>query len=271
MRILIGALGTIAHKISLTTLCDSLNAAQSAFFFRPNDPAKINSEGHTKEGNSLYYFPDDLFSETHQISLNRNQEKYIRFWITDNEVFENLFSCTDQSNSVAIISLRSHHLKSILDATHKSFLDYVELEIAAQLLCLIYRRSIGISAAPTACVAPWHIDRRNDLFDYHGLHPENVQKLMEPSLDPISMASFREANVPMSQIEACLSIAQSASKYSLQEKFIRAFHNDPWFSLCGGAVLGFCASVFSTWSVKWWLGFVLFMLAILSWRVLRAK
>jgi hypothetical protein len=262
------ALGPISHKVNLTKLVDQLNACQHRYAFREADPIWHLPEPGAAPGNSPVYQPHDLFNVIEKQRTKSGLQRHIVAAITDNEIFEDLYSTIDNKNQAILISLRAESLAEILASARKSYTQYAALELGAQLLALKYRRCAQVTIDPTDCGPPWHRDRRNDLFDYFGLDPTNTRKLLAPKLDEESVSALRLVGVPDSIRNASLSIVRSAAKVGFMARIMHGLR-DPVFNLALGAAIGLAASVVANANIKWWLGFLFLCAAIALWRLVQ--
>ena len=265
-------LGASSNKIDLDDIALKLKKSQSVFDFKKIDPIPISGiEGEKRQGNVLFYRPEDLFGIIKDACLVRDiPDKSLFVAITDNEVYEDLFSALNSNNDAIIVSLRAEKLQEILSSSYRSYNQYVMLEIGAQLLASFYRRHKGINAQPSDCEMPWHRERRNDLFDYYGLHPENTSKLITPKMDSISIGEFTSAGVPNTIVNAGSAIVESAAKSSFIVKLRRSW-DDSLFTTASGALIGLLASISANMSATVIVTFVIAAISVMCFRFWRAS
>jgi len=276
MRVGIVALGPIFERLNLVHLIRDLNKSQSLYVFALEDPltnvpAPTIPREHPTD--SPQYSPDELFKYIHayrgQFS-NTPDNPRVLVGIIDSEIYDEAYSVIDRTNSMILISVRISDLRDILQKSHKTYNQYVRLEIGAQLLALQYRKLANISADPTICEKPWHIERRDCLFDYYGLAPENVQKLISPKISIQVLSDFRQVELPESYMDASLKIVRSASK-TIWGEVLRNAPQDPYVVLITGAVLGLVASIFANQTKFLWFFYIGVAVVLIILRLLKIR
>jgi hypothetical protein len=250
--VIIVGLGPVSRRVNLTRVVSRLNRAQREYTFDLDDPL-LNLPPPTMANPTGNYLPQydakELFGylDRHRASP---QADSIVFGVIDSKVFDDLYSTIDCDNRYGVVSVRTSSLTDVLAESRKTIEQYVELEISAQLLAIQYRRRATIHADPSQCAAPWHIDRRDCLFDYYGLSKGNVQKLIAPRLSERVIADLRDLEVPQRQIDASLAIVGRSSRTKWVEIVKRA-PSDPTTALAGGGVIGLSASVIPSQPGLW--------------------
>jgi hypothetical protein len=236
-------LGTATRRVGFDKLVESLNGVQQWYEFVLDDPLR-NLPPPTiphPAGNFLpRYDSAELFN---YMKIHRSGGPgSLPFGVIDSEIYDDLFSTTDIDNTAGIVSTHVTSLKEVLALSQKTVEQYIELEIGIQLLAMAYRQRASIRADPAECALPWHIDRRECIFDYYGLSAGDTQKLTSPKISERSMAELRQLEVPQTQIDATLAIVKIASTTMWREVLRRA-PSDPVVALGAGAVLGMMAGL----------------------------
>lgn len=201
------------ERLDFAGLIWDLNHIQGVYDFQLDDPLHNLPAPTERAANwrnvSPQYAPVTLFS---YMNSHRPSPEHIRVGTIDAEVYHDLYSAVDAESSMLIVSGRVSGLPQVLAASRKTLQQFVALdEIGAQLLCIQYRRRVGLSADPGECAKPWHIERRNCLFDYYGLAEQNVTKLASPRISDVVAADFTEAEVPERYISASMTIVRGAN------------------------------------------------------------
>lgn len=243
------ALGPVASRVDINRVRTDLNDAQRVYEFVVYD-SLLNLPVPTvarPDGRNLppAYAPDALFEYVWTHRGTTRGTPPVLFGVIDTEVFDGLYSAIDRSNRMGVVSLCVDSLPDVLSASRKTREQYVELEVGAQLLAIQYRRRAGLSCDPGGCDKPWHIERRDCLFDYFGLTADDVQKLISPKLSDQVLAEFRAAEVPQRYIDASLAIVRKASTTLWSEVWSR-LPADPVVTLSLGAILGLAAALIAS-------------------------
>jgi len=172
--------------------------------------------------------------------------------IIDSPLQDELFSAVDSTNNHIVVSIDD--IAGILTQSNQSYLSYVLVEIAAQLLTIEYRRTVGRSAPPTECEKPWHKPIRSCLFDYCDDRSQSRKKLIWGKLCDHCKASLSEANVRQTVIDACLDLVNKAVRTKLYAVLQAAVSNPFAQIVFSGSVislliLGLVQSGFQTWEI----------------------
>lgn len=258
-RVLVISLGPAQERVGLRGLVKLLNEVQDQYEFAVGDdllnlppPSRPREDGRN---DPPQYAAKDLFE---YMKKHREAGETVLVGVIDSEVYNELFSATDADNSAIVVSMRVDGLPRLLKLTRKTWEQYVALEIGAQLLAIQYRRNAALSADPEECEAPWHVDRRNCLFDYYGLSEDDVglsedkvSKLLSPKLSDQTLTEMREAEVPRSLIDATLNIVRGASR-TRWRTVARRVLRDPVVTIALGAGLGLIASVLAQGDARIW-------------------
>lgn len=273
-RVSIIPLGPAESRVDLQKVIRQLNQAQSIYAFELGDalnnlppPSRTRPDGRNF---SPQYDPDQLFKYIADHRDVAASNVSATFGIVDSEVFDDLYSTVSRDNSLGLVSLRVTSLPEILRLSHRTKEQYVELEIGAQLLAMQYRRRAGISADPTECAPPWHIERRDCLFDYFGLSPLNIQKIMAPRISQQVKADFIDRELPGRYVSASMAIVKRASTTRWTQVLLR-LPDDGLVMLCAGGILGLVASMLPSADTWAWAAFLATPTAIVSARVWRLK
>jgi hypothetical protein len=262
------AFGDISHHLDVKRLAKRLNRSSPAFCFTALQSVTdipVPTMPPAKSGTSSpQYAADALFALLRSHGSSRTFD--ILVGIIDSEIYDEMFSLLDPANRLILISTRTPHIQTILAKSNRTFYNYVGLEIAAQLLCALYRLKVGIQTRPEECQPPWHIERLNCLYDWYGMSPANVTKLLRPRISPRALAYFNAASLSPVYILSIEIMSRSLTRNTLSV-LLRRLGPDPYVSLILGSVLGFATSTLST-STLWYssLAFYLIATTILLWR-----
>jgi hypothetical protein len=267
-------LGPVYERVNIRAIADNLNSTQRLYQFTVDDPL-LNLPQPTVYtpalGNvSPQFDAAELFEYILRHRGMHLSSNVIIVGIIDTEVYDELFSTIDRANTMILVSTRINNLPVVLAQSRKTYEQYVALEIGAQLLAIEYRRRAGIFADPKTCAKPWHIERRNCLFDYYGLDPANVQKLISPKISDQVLAEMRAAEVPQRAIDASLAIVKKAATTMWLEVFRRA-PSDPIVALGIGAVIGLSASIVANLDAARWAAFTAVAMLVIFGRMVRLK
>lgn len=261
------ALPDVSHHVDLEALAARLDQTGEIYRFRVLPAIEMipePTEPTSRGGNfSPQYDPAVLFGllDAH---LHRHLVDFV-VGVIDSEIYDEIFSTINPSNSAILVSLRTPTLPEILRKSGRAAVNYVGLEIAAQLLCIQYRRATGLISEPSVCAPPWHVQRLNCLFDWYGISPTNVTKLQSPKLSGLARKYFEDARVPAEYVEAGVQMARLMSRYDIQA-IMRMLLPDPFLGVAFGALFGWLASTAS--SGGFWLnaGFIIAVLFLVGWR-----
>lgn len=275
IRVKILPIGPVAARLDLETLLKRMNAAQVVYVFSLGDalldpPAPTIPRSDGTNG-SPEYDADRLFEYMAVGRKLSDDQTAITCGVVDSEIFDDLWSVSDRTNTMILVTTRVSSLPGVLRVSRRPLEQYVELEIAIQLLTIDYRGRVGLSVPPNRCGLPWHVERLGCLFDYYGLSEQNVQKLVAPRLSDRVSRDLVAAGVEASSTNATLALARDAAKVTDRELTLQAL-SDPAVGLTGiGVIVGLTVAIVSTMSWNWWLGLVAISLTTLSTRLYQLR
>lgn len=246
-QVLVGLvqLGNIEDKVNLHEVAIELNAAQDVYVFEVRDPLfNLPDPDRHEPGNPAaqpQYDANKLFSYLRAYRTPASDTE-IQVGVIKHKIYYNMYSLISPTNDAIIVTLRVPQIDQILQKARKTFSQYVELEIGAQLLALWYRRCAKLSYAPEECGEPWHKARWNCLFDWYGLDPDNIGKLMAPQVCDQVKAMLAKVELPNRFIKPSLAIVKKATK-TKWSVIISHLPDDPLFTLVCGALIGHLMSL----------------------------
>jgi hypothetical protein len=259
----------VSHHLDLLLLRKRLQRSTSLYTFEVLDPIHLlpepTEEPAQGKGFSPQFNPHALFLllESHP---ERRRTDFV-VGVIDSEVYNELFSTINPLNDSILISLRTRTLPLILQKSGRSITNYVGLELAAQLLCIQYRSSAGATNDPTQCNPPWHIQRLNCLFDWFGISPTNVTKLLRPSLSPFARQYFAQASVPATVVDDGVEMARYMTRLDARAVFSQ-LAPDPFLAVVMGALVGWAASFLTSANGPWGqIVFASIAVLVVGWRV----
>lgn len=264
-------LGDVSHHVNVDRLASRLEDVNTIYKFRVLDPILVLPEPTLQPAQGRNYSPQFDAAVLFALLKKHSQRTLVDIvvGIIDSEIYDELFSTNNSENDAVLVSLRSPTLPEILERSGRTPLNYVGLEIAAQLLCIQYRRKIGQPSDPGKCSPPWHIQRLNCLFDWYGISPTNVTKLQRPQLSLLARQYFEDAQVSPAVVDNGLRMAKAITRRDHHTIF-SLLARDPLLGVILGAIFGWAASGASLWpSVSAWLNGFYLSIAFLAaaWRV----
>lgn len=164
----------------------------------------------------------------------------------DHEIYNELFSTIDVPGRIILISLRNSTLHQILQAARSTLEQYVLLEMSLQLLSARYRSLLPTNYQNSEeCAPPWHLDRRQCLFDYFGISPQDTSKLRKPDLCESCQVIFTANGDLLEFYQRIAPILRLVARRPISRR-VESLLADPVNAFILGAVAGAIPSLFNS-------------------------
>jgi hypothetical protein len=253
-------MGAPFHELNLAEVVKIGNLAQQHFRFISGD--KILHLGDPDE--------DGRYGVSQLIDLLEARKKgnaaRIFVGVIDSPLQDELFSAVDSTNSHIIVSIDD--IAGILSTSNKACVDYVLFEIAAQLLTIEYRRSIGKCAPPEECHDPWHKETRSCVFDYCDYRPQTWKKLISLHLCDECRMLLSSPDI-QTVMTACLDLVKKAVRTRIST-VLHATASDRFMQIVfGGSAISLFAIALNQWGFTIWQIIAIYVLTLITIVVVR--